>query len=107
MKTQTKIVNGKAIYICFAIYVITNLVLSMRDAVKTANRRFLGITNILVNLCRQHKSNFSLQTCRQHFKDFNPLHSGNPKTINFANSEDPGEMKHTAAFHQGQHCLLR
>ena len=24
-----------------------------------------------------------------------------------ANSEDPDEMQHNAAFHQGQHCLLR
>ena len=24
-----------------------------------------------------------------------------------ANSEDPGEMQHNAAFHQGLHCLLR
>ena len=25
----------------------------------------------------------------------------------FANSEDPDEMQHNAAFHQGLHCLLR
>ena len=25
----------------------------------------------------------------------------------FANSEDPGEMQHNAAFHQGLHCLLK
>ena len=25
----------------------------------------------------------------------------------FANSEDPDEMQHHAAFHQGLHCLLR
>ena len=24
-----------------------------------------------------------------------------------ANSEDPDEMQHNAAFHQGMHCLLR
>ena len=24
----------------------------------------------------------------------------------FANSEDPDEMQHNAAFHQGVHCLL-
>ena len=24
-----------------------------------------------------------------------------------ANSEDPDEMQHNAAFHQVQHCLLR
>ena len=24
-----------------------------------------------------------------------------------ANSEDPDEMQHNAAFHQGLHCLLR
>ena len=26
---------------------------------------------------------------------------------NLANSEDPDEMRHNAAFHQGQHRLLR
>ena len=25
----------------------------------------------------------------------------------FANSEDPDEMPHSVAFHQGLHCLLR
>ena len=35
---------------------------------------------------------------------FNPLYTGNPT---LANSEDPGEMQHIAAFHQGLHCLLR
>ena len=25
----------------------------------------------------------------------------------FANSKDPDEMQHNAAFHQGRHCLLR
>ena len=25
----------------------------------------------------------------------------------FANSEDPDEMQHDAAFHQGLHCMLR
>ena len=29
------------------------------------------------------------------------------KTSTLANSEDPGEMPHNAAFHQGLHCLLR
>ena len=24
-----------------------------------------------------------------------------------ANTEDPDEMQHNAAFHQGRHCLLR
>ena len=27
--------------------------------------------------------------------------------VNFANSEDPDEMPHNAAFHQGLHCFLR
>ena len=26
---------------------------------------------------------------------------------NLANSEDPDEMQHNAAFHQGLHCLRR
>ena len=29
------------------------------------------------------------------------------KTGTLANSEDPDEMQHNAAFHQGLHCLLR
>ena len=28
-----------------------------------------------------------------------------PLTSTFANSEDPDEMQHNAAFHQGLHCL--
>ena len=36
-----------------------------------------------------------------------PLRTGNPKTGTIANSEDPDEMPHNAAFHQGLHCLLR
>ena len=28
-----------------------------------------------------------------------------PPTSTFANSEDPDEMQHNAAFHQGLHCL--
>ena len=30
----------------------------------------------------------------------------NSSTSTFANSDDPDEMKHGAAFHQGLHCLL-
>ena len=31
----------------------------------------------------------------------------NPSTGIMANSEDPDEMQHNAAFHQGLHCLRR
>ena len=34
-------------------------------------------------------------------------HNGTPLTGTLANSEDPDEMQHHAAFHQGLHCLLR
>ena len=37
----------------------------------------------------------------------NPLKTRNPKMGTLANSEDPDEMLHDAAFHQGLHCLLR
>ena len=30
-----------------------------------------------------------------------------PEMNTLANSEDPDEMQHNAAFHQGLHCLLR
>ena len=33
------------------------------------------------------------------------LDTGNPETRPFANSEDPDEMQHNAAFHQGLHGL--
>ena len=36
----------------------------------------------------------------------NLFHSGNLQTGTLANSEDPDEMQHNAAFHQGLHCLL-
>ena len=35
---------------------------------------------------------------------FNPLHSGNPYTGTFANSDDPDEMQQNAALHQGLQC---
>ena len=37
---------------------------------------------------------------------FNPLYTGNPLTDTLANSGDPDEMLHYAAFHQDLHCLL-
>ena len=37
----------------------------------------------------------------------NPFHLGYRKTCTLANSEDPDEMLHKAAFHLGLHCLLR
>ena len=37
----------------------------------------------------------------------NPLYTGNPGTGTLAISEDPDEMQHDAAFHQGMHGLLR
>ena len=36
----------------------------------------------------------------------NPLYTGKPLMGTFANSEDPDEMQHDAAFHQGLHSLL-
>ena len=39
------------------------------------------------------------------FED-NPFHSRN-LTCTLANSEDPDEMPHDAAFYQGLHCLLK
>ena len=36
---------------------------------------------------------------------FSPLYFGNPLTNIFAINEDPDEMQHNAAFHQGLHCL--
>ena len=32
-----------------------------------------------------------------------PLHTGNPKMGMLANSEEPDEMQHNVAFHQGLH----
>ena len=37
---------------------------------------------------------------------FNTLYTGNPLTGTLISSEDPDEMQHNAAFHQGLHCLL-
>ena len=37
----------------------------------------------------------------------NPSFTGNLFADFTANTEDPDEMPHYAAFHQGQHCLLR
>ena len=35
------------------------------------------------------------------------LETGNPKMGTLANSENPDEMPHNAAFYQGLHCFLR
>ena len=35
------------------------------------------------------------------------MYTGNPLAGTLANNEDPDEMQHDAAFHQGLHCLLR
>ena len=40
-------------------------------------------------------------------KLINPLYPENPIMGTFANSEDPDEMQHNAAFHRGFHCLLK
>ena len=36
----------------------------------------------------------------------NPLKTRNLLMVILANSEEPDEMRHMAAFHQGLHCLL-
>ena len=38
---------------------------------------------------------------------FHPLYTSDSLLHTSANSENPDEMPHNAAFHQGQHCLLR
>ena len=50
---------------------------------------------------------FNLVLCLNFHDCFNPLYTGNPLTSTLANREDPDEMLHNAAFHQGLHCLLR
>ena len=35
------------------------------------------------------------------------LYTGYPEISSFANSEDPDEMLHCAAFQQDLHCLLK
>ena len=37
----------------------------------------------------------------------NPISTSDSKMRTLSNSEDPDEMLHSAAFHQGLHCLLR
>ena len=41
------------------------------------------------------------------FQGINPFHSGYLLTGILANSEDPEEMSHNTAFHQGLHCMKR
>ena len=35
-----------------------------------------------------------------------PLHTGNPRKGTFANSEDPNEMHHNVALHQGLQAVF-
>ena len=50
-------------------------------------------------------SSFAIILLRKGAGCFNPLYSRNPYMSTFASSEDPDEMQHNAAFHQGLHCL--
>ena len=53
-------------------------------------------------------SEFSGETCGYAGlkSQINPFCSGYQQTGTLANSEDPEEMVHSVAFHQGLHCLL-
>ena len=57
------------------------------------------------------QNDFLPKICTQAIEQFplfcNILFTGNPKRVLFASSEDPDEMQHNAAFHQGLNCLLR
>ena len=39
--------------------------------------------------------------------DVNPLLNGNLQMGTLENNEDPDEITHRAAFHQGVHCFLK
>ena len=59
---------------------------------------------------QMHNTRFSYTFTFWSAIPFNPLWNGNPSTVtltNMANSEDPAEMPHEVAFHQGLLCLLR
>ena len=62
-------------------------------------------------ILEQYKMKYAKKTLRRPKKyrlcKFNPFGNVNPLTGTIANSEDPDEMQHNAAFHQGLHCLLR
>ena len=60
--------------------------------------------NFIIQVSLEYKC-FTEDRC-MHLR-LNPLNMGNPITGTFTNSEDPDEMPHNAAFHQGLHCLLR
>ena len=61
----------------------------------------------LVNKYTFTISNFIVWQKVDYMYQLNPLYSGNPKRIHFANSEDPDEMQQNAAFHYGLHRLQR
>ena len=66
----------------------------------------------LIRLLLKEKTDLGQSTCgigqlRNICCLINPLYTGNPSTGTLANSEDPDEMQHNAAFHQGLHCLFR
>ena len=59
------------------------------------------LRNEILNFWLRKRDNFFV--CQQP----NLLYSGNPLTSIFANSEDPDEMQHNAAFHQGLHSICK
>ena len=69
---------------------------------------WLGELTVPVDLgCKATKTNKQIIPFNLPALLFNPLYTGNPSTGSLAKGEDPDEMQHNAAFHQGQHCLLR
>ena len=63
-------------------------------------------TNIAVFDDNKYDSNITLQVPIIQL-DINPFYSENLEKRMFANSKDPDEMQHSAAFHQCLHCLQR
>ena len=45
--------------------------------------------------------------CEGKCKPLDPLYTGKSLMCTLTNSEDPDEMQHNAAFHQGLPCLPR
>ena len=70
----------------------------MHEGVLVPKIFFYKMTAIYENLDKFSNISFDI---------FNLLKTRNPNVGTFANSEDPDEMPHDVAFHQGLHFLLR
>ena len=68
--------------------------------------KVLGILNNQPDMTEKMSTEIKPHLQQKRKYGVNPLETRYPQTGTFTNREDPDEMPHNAAFHQGQHCIF-